>query len=135
MNQAAPQPDLAPVYSERQIFEDGRYVFKLLSTGEKLYRYEFDPKTGEVVEIAVFKRVQHNDRGWASLVRCPFARQRGNPTPFLGTSFSVYASSTSGKASQAYQLRMVKKHYPHGNFPREMYFSFERFEKRKGRFV
>ena len=130
---AAEQPKPATVYSEGQIFEDGRYVFKLLSTGEKLYRYEFDPTTGEVVETTVFSRVRRDDPKRAFLERCPFIKKRGNSTPFMGASFSVYASSTSGIASQAYQLLMVKNYYPHRYFPLKMYFSFERFEKRNGR--
>lgn len=119
-------PALPQESTLHQIFQYEPFIFEVSSTFEKLYRYEYNPGTNEVIEIVVYKRVRNGnpELGWLQCLSPK--RKRGIPTEFDGKIYDVYALISEG------YLRgyMLSSGMFHGIDP--MYFVFEkRSTKRK----
>ncbi len=75
-----------------QIFSNPKYIFKVSSTLEKLYIYEVDPTTNDVVKIRVYRRVSNEDSAMMNLQNTNLKKISGTATPYKGTRYKVYSN-------------------------------------------
>lgn len=111
-----------------QIFSNSRYIFKVSSTLERLYRYRFDPLTNEVVEILVFKQVRNEDSKLSFFSSYMPQDSPGISTPFQNTEYQVFPLF-EGKKFHGYMISPKEK-YGY-NQAAKLYFKFEKIEKKE----
>lgn len=102
-----------------QIYSYDNFLFKISSPSfKKLYRYEFDPTTNEVVETLVFKRVgARNDA----------PKMKGTSTQSANTRYKVYPL-ISAKKPRGYMLYIRDAQTKASEL---MYFDFEKTKKKE----
>ena len=76
-----------------------KYIFKISTTLENLYRYEFDSHS-KVIDTCIFKRVRSSDREFYNR---NYKKEKGNPTPFNNKIYDVY-SLTSNYHDYGYMI-------------------------------
>ena len=114
-----------------QIFSDSKYIFSVSSTLEKLYRYKFDPLTNEVVETLVFKRVRNGDPEMLFLRSKSPRMIQGSSIPFCSTLYDVCKIVSDGHL-HGYKLRpRTTFGYGQAAAPDDIYFAFEKYEKKE----
>lgn len=109
-----------------QIFSDAKYLFKVSSTLEKLYRYSYNTVTNTVTEVVVFKRVRKGNFAFNRLSKAIPHSKEGISKPLFNKIYDVELL-LEGKTPCGYRLspRIV---YGYNQFePSErMYFAFEK---------
>lgn len=114
-----------------RILKNEKFIFKVSSTLEKLYRYRIDPDTKKVIEIVVFKRVRNVVPEFERLRCLSPKRMPGTPTAFCGKTYDIYALISKGYLS-GYMLysKAIYGDYQTAETER-LYFAFEKYEKKE----
>ena len=96
-----------------QIFSDEKYIFSVSSTLERLYRYRYDPRTNEVIEIRTCKRVKSGDPQMMNLRKMRHVPCKGAQMPFCGVLYDIYILLINGRYVYGYML-YARNRYEYG---------------------
>lgn len=117
--------------TRHQIFSNSKFIFKISSTLEKLYRYEVDPTTNDVVKIRVYRRVSNGDSAMMNLQNTNLKKISGTATPYKGTRYKVYSNKHFG--GYILLARSVSG-FDRISSSEIMYYQFEKYEKKEGEY-
>lgn len=109
--------------SIHQIFSTKKYIFKISSRMDKLYRKQFhrEPLTNEVEDTVVYKQVKY------SSLREDEKKLKGASLPYCEKKYDIYPLFTQEDKIRGYML------CPQGELHPRIYFEFEKRERRRQR--
>lgn len=113
-----------------QIFSDEKYIFSVSSTLERLYRYRYDPRTNEVIEIRIYKRVRAGDPDVMNLGNLRHSLRNGTRKPFGGARYDVYALILNNRICGYMLYARTTYGSGRGVSSERMYYAFERKEEK-----
>lgn len=117
--------------TRHQIFSNSKFIFKISSTLEKLYRYEVDPTTNKVIKIVVFSRVKNGNYAMRNPRNIELNKIRGTAELYKGTRYYVCVNKHFG--GYILLARSVSG-FDQKSSSEIMYYQFEKYEKKEGEY-
>lgn len=117
--------------TRHQIFSNSKFIFKISSTLEKLYRYEVDPTTNKVIKIVVFSRVKNGNYAMRNPRNIELNKIRGTAESYKGTRYYVCVNKHFG--GYILLARSVSG-FDQISSSEIMYYQFEKYEKKEGEY-
>lgn len=112
-----------------QIFESSKFVFKISSTLETLYRYDRKNNT----EMVILKRIRNESPKFEKNRCLKRKKLSGNTRKFCDKIYDVYELISPEKRRVGYMF-CSRQFYANHQTVEEMYFALKKYEKKEGEF-